>query len=79
MSIGYSVGTGGTILKTVDGGTTGIDDFRKSSIIVSTYPNPFVDEITVSVKSGAGEEISITIYDLDGKRVFQAENKGVRS
>ncbi|MBI1287385.1 MAG: T9SS type A sorting domain-containing protein [Flavobacteriales bacterium] len=43
---------------------------------LSVYPNPVVDEIHVAAKD-VDEEIMITLYDVQGRKVIEEKHKGV--
>jgi photosystem II stability/assembly factor-like uncharacterized protein len=70
INTGYSVGEGGTILKIIDNNTSGLADYD-NSIQLSTYPNPFVNEIHISVVNEPNKKMQLQIYDLRGSCVFQ--------
>ena len=50
-------------------------------IAVSTYPNPFVDEINIKVNTTTNELITVTITDMSGKiihkKAYNNLNEGV--
>lgn len=38
---------------------------------ISIYPNPFADQLTVSMKEGNTEELQVRIFSLDGRLVLE--------
>jgi hypothetical protein len=40
-------------------------------VIVSTYPNPFVDEINLKVNTATNELVTVTITDMNGKIIHK--------
>jgi hypothetical protein len=49
----------------------------KNTITVTTYPNPFVSEVNFEFSKPLVKEISITIFDLNGRLIFN-QNKKVK-
>lgn len=47
----------------------------KNAIIVTTYPNPFVSIINFEFSKLMDEEISISIFDINGRLIFDAKKK----
>jgi hypothetical protein len=43
-----------------------IDDFR----LGTAYPNPFNGAVTIPVENPGGQQLSLRIYDLQGREVF---------
>ncbi len=43
--------------------------------VISIYPNPFAEQITVSLKTTAESQARIELTDLNGKIVYQGENQ----
>jgi photosystem II stability/assembly factor-like uncharacterized protein len=68
---GYCVGLSGTILKTTNGGETGMADAYKSGITVNTFPNPAADKITLDFSKASVHNIHIAVYEVSGKVAFQ--------
>jgi len=47
--------------------------------IMSLYPNPIINSTTLKINSNSNEHVTISIYSIEGKRVFQEKyrlNKG---
>jgi photosystem II stability/assembly factor-like uncharacterized protein len=68
--IGYAVGDNGTILKTINGGAVGIENTIVQNFNITTYPNPFIDEITISSDRNTSK-MNITIFNLMGEIIYQ--------
>ena len=47
-----------------------LDVEEHNSALVSCYPNPFTDEIRISLDAGQTETAEIGIYDVLGRKVF---------
>ena len=43
----------------------------KNDLVVTTYPNPFVAEVNFQFSKPLQEEISVAIFDVSGRLVFQ--------
>ncbi len=71
---GYIVGNTGTILKTTNGGATGIDEFE--SVIITKnlriYPNPSNDKITLSSTKINGNTL-LTILNVNGEKIIELQ------
>ncbi|HOU47421.1 MAG TPA: alkaline phosphatase D family protein, partial [Chitinophagales bacterium] len=61
--------------------TTGIKNNAKDIVMLSAYPNPFIDKITIQFNISTSSNIDILVYDLSGKFVKQQSlgflNKGL--
>lgn len=69
-TIGFCVGDKGSILKTTNGATAGIDISWNSSFSVNCYPNPATEFMSISLPNNfLNKSISLIIFDLDGKMV----------
>jgi len=55
-------------------GTTGVDD-TFSGKYIEVYPNPFSRELSVNIGLKANEKISIELYDLLGRKVYESNFK----
>jgi hypothetical protein len=56
----------------MDGALTGVDNFGKTADMVSVYPNPFKDKLSIEIQfteSGALEDLSV--YDLKGSLIYK--------
>lgn len=76
---GYACGNAGFIMKTTNGGTTGITaiDWLYP---VSIYPNPSNGLFEIKIDNHlATNEIDLAIYDLFGKRLMQFKTKNQNS
>ncbi len=51
--------------------TTGIKNNAKDIVILSAYPNPFIDKITIQFNISTSSNIDVLVYDLSGKFVKQ--------
>jgi photosystem II stability/assembly factor-like uncharacterized protein len=61
---GYAVGDSGTILRTTNGGITGIGN-KKINAEVKMYPNPTINELMI--ESNHHNIETVMLYDLSGK------------
>ena len=48
---------------------SGLDQFEDLDLIVSTYPNPVTDLLTLKVESMDGSELTFRMYNNEGKMV----------
>lgn len=71
-NIGYVVGDSGTILKTTNGGTTGINEREViiNSLVIS--PNPVKDKITISSPSITGNT-QLSMFNVRGEKVLERQ------
>lgn len=46
-------------------------DEQIANIVASAYPNPFMEEINISLNSSEVTEVNISIYDIRGKQIAQ--------
>jgi photosystem II stability/assembly factor-like uncharacterized protein len=67
LDIGYAVGGVGTILKTTNGGVTGIEKDQES-LLLSLYPNPVSSTLTIAGVNDAITEVRL--MDVSGKLLF---------
>ncbi len=65
-SIGYSVGSGGTILQTTNGGYVGINGKQQTNNTLTVYPNPASINITLETLTKG----SLSILNLQGKQLI---------
>jgi photosystem II stability/assembly factor-like uncharacterized protein len=74
---GYVVGWGGSILKTTNGGVTGIDKFDNISTSkpLLIYPNPSNNKITIS-SSRLTSNTLLSIFNVSGKKVIERQLTG---
>jgi photosystem II stability/assembly factor-like uncharacterized protein len=70
--VGYIVGANGTILKTTNGGMTGIkeNDYESQSLKIS--PNPSNDKITFSLSAITGIT-QLSIFTVSGEKVMERQ------
>ena len=52
-------------------GTLGINEIQMNNVDLSVYPNPTVDNATLSYHLTAKQNITIEIYDIVGKKVME--------
>jgi hypothetical protein len=75
---GYAVGTNGIILKTTNGGLTGINEIDFLSQSLKIIPNPVKDKITIS-----SPEITVntqlSIFAVSGDKVMERELTGAET
>jgi len=69
---GFAVGANGTIIKTTNGGVTGIAE-KTIDKNLSLYPNPVNDYVEVKLESLKSASYSIT--DMNGKVIMKGEMK----
>ena len=51
--------------------TTGIKNYAKDIVMLSAYPNPFVDKITLQFNISTSSAVDVFVYDITGKFVQQ--------
>jgi hypothetical protein len=56
----------------------GITLSEKSVLKVSAYPNPATDAFSIQLQSNSKEKVKITVTDLLGRKVFQAEGNATQ-
>ena len=71
--VGYAVGTGGTILKTSDGGVVSVPENRSRMSAFTIYPNPANNKITITNNIESSEETSVTIFNINGEKLVQSK------
>jgi photosystem II stability/assembly factor-like uncharacterized protein len=72
-SIGYACGYNGMIIKTVTGGTTGIEDMDLTRKII-IYPNPSSEIFAIDTEQSAVElasEMNLEVYNFAGELVLE--------
>lgn len=67
-NVGYVVGSHGTIMKTINGGVTAINELNHASNF-DVFPNP-CDE-SISIKSKINQSVEFNLYDVTGRSVLQ--------
>ena len=69
-SVGYAVGRYGTIIKTINGGTS-IEDLN-NQINVSIFPNPSIGKFIIEM-AGVLKQVqyNIVVYDVVGEKVLE--------
>ena len=67
---GYIVGDNGTILKTIDGGGTGINESSCTPNSIKIYPNPSSDKITIETYETLAKG-QLYIMNLSGQELLQ--------
>jgi hypothetical protein len=50
---------------------------NKNDLIVTTYPNPFIEDVQFEFSKSNDEEVLIRIFDTSGRLLFQ-ENKKIK-
>lgn len=68
-SIGYAVGATGTILKTTNGGETGISLPDNSQVTILTYPNPANDKLYINGDFSFPAEV--VLLEITGRKVME--------
>lgn len=66
-SIGYSVGENGTILKTLNGGISGLAELEPSTLNICVYPNPV--GTTLGISNQSGKPTTVIFRNLSGQEV----------
>ncbi|MBC8319885.1 MAG: T9SS type A sorting domain-containing protein [Bacteroidetes bacterium] len=69
---GYVVGGNGTILKTTNGGLTGLNEISYFSEFLNIYPNPSNNKITFSSPSLTGNT-QLSIFNVNGSKVIEMQ------
>ena len=50
-----------------------------SSITTTTYPNPFIQTINFQFSKPLSDVISVTVYDIRGRLIYQEDKKAVEN
>lgn len=66
-SKGYVVGYGGIVKSKTTGGSTASIGENEGNIALNVYPNPFDAQATLSYALESAGEVSVGIYDINGK------------
>ncbi|OZV70710.1 T9SS type A sorting domain-containing protein [Winogradskyella aurantia] len=53
------------------GGSLSVDDISLNNTLVS--PNPFKSSITINLSNGLNDDYSVTIFDINGRRVLHSD------
>lgn len=64
---GYAVGDTGTIIKTNNGGITGINEKQKT-IALKLFPNPVNDILSISINEEKYQSGTVEIYNITGQQ-----------
>jgi hypothetical protein len=67
---GYVAGVGGTILKTITGGVVSVENELSKVTDFTIFPNPASGKIYISSGKKMMEELSISIFSLQGKELI---------
>ena len=67
---GHVVGTGGTILKTTNGGGTGLNDGFVITKLLTTYPNPVKEKFSIKSSFLTGD-IHLSIFNIRGQELIE--------
>ncbi|MES2559124.1 MAG: YCF48-related protein [Bacteroidota bacterium] len=70
---GFIVGDHGTIIKTINGGSTGISGPVNPAKKHVVYPNPFTESITIHLGDIEYKSASVKVYDLIGQVVYESK------
>ncbi len=63
-----------------DGATTGINDLHiNKGIIYSASPNPFTDSVTIKYGVFSNSNVSLFVYDIEGRQVAKLEERYLTS
>jgi hypothetical protein len=73
----YDAGSSGTILKTIKGGTVGLNE-KPAAGSFHIYPNPASREVIVETIKASGPGI-ISVYELTGKKMIEQRTSGSKS
>lgn len=68
--LGYRLGWIGRNLKNT-GGCYDYPASVKEAIMIQFYPNPFADNISVSVKSRFSQPLQLSVFDVSGRKVYE--------
>ncbi|MCH8903840.1 MAG: T9SS type A sorting domain-containing protein [Bacteroidetes bacterium] len=68
---GYAVGDNGTILKTNNGGVSSINDINLNEEVLSIYPNPASDRITIELKNIQNQDVEVNISNVLGEIIYK--------
>lgn len=76
---GWSMGDGGTILKTITGGITSIKTIEietpSSFSLSQNYPNPFNPSTQIKIDIPKSSDVKILIYNMIGKEIVTLVNE----
>ena len=79
LNTGYVVGVGGTILKTTDGGGTGIipisNQIPDKFSLSQNYPNPFNPSTVISFQLLVVGQVLLKVFDILGKEITTLVNE----
>lgn len=67
--VGYAAGANGTIIKTTNG-ATGVNESNPFAGKISVFPNPFSEKVSIHYELKKNEELSVTLYDMSGRMIF---------
>ena len=72
-NIGLVIGENGIVLKTTTGGITGFEELDpvSSNSLFEVFPNPFSDNISISINAEIQNQLLVSIYDLSGKLILE--------
>lgn len=72
-TVGWVVGTHGTILKTVNGGGTTSLQAAGNRLGIRAYPNPLTESLQISYPAGLHVQ-ALRLFNQQGQSVFQAQS-----
>ena len=67
---GYVVGNGGTILRTRNGSTMGIDNRRIEERPFKIHPNPTQSSITIELQTQPSKNTNLTLSNTNGQQLI---------
>ncbi len=71
-STGFVMGSKGLILKTTNGGTTGINESEAIQNTITIFPNPVKDRITLS-SPFVTNNIQFSVFNVSGEKVIERQ------
>ncbi len=66
---GFAVGDSGTIIKTTNGGITGINE-REQKVSFSIFPNPVNETLTISIQEAKYQSGILEIFNVTGQKML---------
>ena len=65
-----------TLNKNINTVIISVDDILIESVKVQVYPNPFNEETTIEVQGQKFDNLSLEVFDINGRKVSQVFGRG---